>query len=551
MLRLFTGGRVVLFAAVVGFIFGNHLFAQNKTLTRRYEPVVIAAGKLPAITNDTIKVFTAYRYINGNFEPVRFQIDKVDKDGKFLRESGAIADTNDQVVFMPEETGDLAPTDKWVDGSADVRIELEVAENQLTNPNEKGWLYLFRNVKNPSKPTPLVRYSRGSVTGGADTVFATSYIEAHDTQGWFTDTRIRQPYGNGDNDDILDRQKVRVDGRLLISVNVNERDHLKYRYLRSNGLDLERPPVRVLREYGITVSIAVGPISFVDSTGSFFTEYFPYNTVFSAQNVKIPTVSGLTVDSVRQSVDLSDRAVGMKFYNAFNSSGFMVDGAPDSPVKTITDSPDGWNWLMFTGNQGTIVTLMDVPLIGSRRKLYFADNLTPTTNTKDTGDLKSYGDTGVTITSPAQGSSFSFKVKTYYVEKNQVAAFGGQFKQRELRPMQVKAVKQTRTISAVLEQSHAPTTFALDDALPNPFAPQRGFVRIGFDLGATSALPSLRIFNVLGQEVVRFEGVDLRRNHAVLWDGRDRSGRIVPAGVYFYQLEAGRQRAVKKLVLVR
>jgi hypothetical protein len=80
---------------------------------------------------------------------------------------------------------------------------------------------------------------------------------------------------------------------------------------------------------------------------------------------------------------------------------------------------------------------------------------------------------------------------------------------------------------------------------------RQGQVRISFDIGVTTALPSLRIFNVLGQEVASFAGAELRRNNAVLWDGRDRLGRIVPAGVYFYQLEVGRQRAVRKLVLIR
>jgi hypothetical protein len=91
----------------------------------------------------------------------------------------------------------------------------------------------------------------------------------------------------------------------------------------------------------------------------------------------------------------------------------------------------------------------------------------------------------------------------------------------------------------------------LNEAQPNPFTPQQGSVRLSFNVGSTTALPSLQIFNLLGQEVARFAGADLRRNNAVLWDGRDRLGRLVPAGIYFYQLQVGRQRAVKKFVLIR
>jgi hypothetical protein len=539
MKYFFTGRRVLILAALVCAVLTNSLSAQNKTLTRLYEPIVVAASKLPALTNDTIKVFTAYRYRNGNFELSPFQIDEVNEKGQFLRESDTIADTNDQVVFMPNDTGDRAPTDKWIDGSTDVRLELETTD-PLTN--EKGWLYLFRHVKNPPKIDPYMRYSRGPVTGGADTVFATSYIEAHDAQsGWFTDTRIKSPYG--DNQDILDRQKIRVGGRFQIfNVTINEEANVNYRSIRQGG-----GPVRVLRELGISI-VFLGAV--IDSSGSFITQYFPFSMVLGAQNAKIPEIDGLTVNLIRQSLDLNERAIGMKFFNAFNSSGVTIDGVADSPNKTITSPPDGLNWLMRTGNPGTILTLMNIPAIGTTRELYYLDN--SSSSNDDTGDKKSYGDVGINVTSTGNiTGSFSFDFTTYYVDKNQTVAFGAAFKQRALNPLQVTAAKQTRAITAVQDDSPTPTEFVLGEAQPNPFSPQWGQVRISFNLSQTNVTPSLRIFNLLGQEIMRFQSVDLRRSNAVLWDGRDLLGRLVPAGVYFYQLEAGRQRAVKKLVLIR
>jgi hypothetical protein len=539
MLQSFTKSRFAFFAALLSLVAANPMLAQNKSLTRIYDPVVVAASKLPALTNDTIKVFTAYRYINNTFELVPFQIDEVDGKGQFLRESDTIADTNDQVVFMPNDTGNRAPTDKWIDGSADVRLELETID-PITN--EKGWLYLFRRVKNPPRVTPYVRYSRGAVTSGADTVFAASYTEAHNAKGWFVDTRIRAPYG--DNQDIMDTQKVRVGGRYQIfNVTITEEANLGYRSIRSGG-----GPVRALRELGINI-VFLGAV--IDSTGSFITQYFPFSTVFGAQNAKIPEVSGLTINLIRQSIDLNTRASGMKFFNAFNQNAVTIDGAVDSPAKTITDPPDGLNWLMRTGEPGTILTLMNIPTIGARRELYYLDD--SRVNNDDTGDDKrSYGDSGILVTSTGNiTGSFSFEFTTYFIEKNQAATVGDQFKQRALKPLQVTATKQTRSTSAVNDTRPTPSEFALAEAQPNPFAPQFGSVRISFSLGATNLSPRLRIFNLLGQEVARFVGVDLRRNNVVLWDGRDQLGRAVPAGVYFYQLEAGRQRAVKKLVLVR
>jgi hypothetical protein len=271
--------------------------------------------------------------------------------------------------------------------------------------------------------------------------------------------------------------------------------------------------------------------------------------LFELKNVTLPAFSGLTYSEVRASTDFSELASGSKFYNAFNSGGIPVDGNQDSYTNTITAPPDGLNWFMLTGNSGTYLTLMNVPLLGTSRTLYYKDN--SATDVNDSGDKKSYGDNGLLISSPKANDVLSISLTTYYLDKSQTPAFGAAFKQRALNPLQVNAVEQKRTITAVKEDRQLPTGFALGDAQPNPFAPQLGQVRLSFELGATNLLPSLRIFNLLGQEVARFEGAALLRSNAVLWDGRDQLGRVVPAGVYFYQLEVGRQRAVKKLVLIR
>jgi hypothetical protein len=36
-----------------------------------------------------------------------------------------------------------------------------------------------------------------------------------------------------------------------------------------------------------------------------------------------------------------------------------------------------------------------------------------------------------------------------------------------------------------------------------------------------------------------------------LWDGRDEAGHQVPAGVYFYRLEAGGEVLTRKLLVIR
>ena len=40
-------------------------------------------------------------------------------------------------------------------------------------------------------------------------------------------------------------------------------------------------------------------------------------------------------------------------------------------------------------------------------------------------------------------------------------------------------------------------------------------------------------------------------NHSITWNGRDKTGRSMPSGVYFYALEAGAHQARHKMLLLK
>jgi flagellar hook assembly protein FlgD len=63
---------------------------------------------------------------------------------------------------------------------------------------------------------------------------------------------------------------------------------------------------------------------------------------------------------------------------------------------------------------------------------------------------------------------------------------------------------------------------------------------------------SLVIYDVLGREIVQLmTGEQAAGQYRVRWDGRDRYGNQVPSGIYFYRIEAGEFKQVRKMVLVR
>ncbi|MBD3185137.1 PKD domain-containing protein [Candidatus Poribacteria bacterium] len=98
-----------------------------------------------------------------------------------------------------------------------------------------------------------------------------------------------------------------------------------------------------------------------------------------------------------------------------------------------------------------------------------------------------------------------------------------------------------------------PKSFVLHQNYPNPFNPETW---IPYEL-STPADVSIAIYNLSGQMVRRIElgtkmpGQYVDKSQAVYWDGKNESGELVSSGVYFYQLQAGRDVSVRKMIVVK
>ena len=101
--------------------------------------------------------------------------------------------------------------------------------------------------------------------------------------------------------------------------------------------------------------------------------------------------------------------------------------------------------------------------------------------------------------------------------------------------------------------SIAPEAFALLQSYPNPLRLSTAGVpaQITFSLPQTMPV-SLKVYNILGQEVAALlAGEEFTQGtHAIHWDRRDRYGRLVPAGIYFYRLETPQVRIAKRLLIL-
>ena len=93
-----------------------------------------------------------------------------------------------------------------------------------------------------------------------------------------------------------------------------------------------------------------------------------------------------------------------------------------------------------------------------------------------------------------------------------------------------------------------PSRLALEQNRPNPFNPQ---TEIAFTVHRAGPA-SLRVYDLKGGLVRSLhEGRLEEGGYAMTWDGRDATGQLSPAGVYFYRLELNGEVGVRKMMLVK
>jgi len=93
-----------------------------------------------------------------------------------------------------------------------------------------------------------------------------------------------------------------------------------------------------------------------------------------------------------------------------------------------------------------------------------------------------------------------------------------------------------------------PDEFSLYQNYPNPFNP---VTQIKYDLPEASHV-QLFIYDILGREVTSLVNeVQDAGYRSITWHGTDEFGKNVGAGMYFYLIQAGDFRQVKKMVLLK
>ncbi|HXG37214.1 MAG TPA: T9SS type A sorting domain-containing protein [Bacteroidota bacterium] len=144
----------------------------------------------------------------------------------------------------------------------------------------------------------------------------------------------------------------------------------------------------------------------------------------------------------------------------------------------------------------------------------------------DSASVERWQVTGKTVDSLAAALSNDFRLR--WVEVERVL-----WSEREI-------------VTSVPSFTVLPGEFSLHQNYPNPFNPAT-VIRFTLPGVGTRHEVSLRVFNMLGQEVATLVNGEMEAgHHQVQWQAEG-----LPSGVYFYRLEAGRFVETKKMMLVR
>jgi hypothetical protein len=324
-----------------------------RSIARDLEPVIVPGADVPLLLGEPLETLFVYAYRGGNWEQIPFQIDRVIA-GIYTSTVDGVLRPEDEVVFMARDLGDLADPSNVMSALpiSAAWYQVEVADS--LSLAAKGWATIVRS-------TSLTRTFTETYASFDP---ATARISTPHYVMGFAATHFGFDYLalNGSGVDILDRTKMRIE--LLLAGPLTEDD------IGPVTIDLTRN----------------GPVRVIIGGGAFM----GYPSLLAIAGSYPNPLPGFTTGA-RLSMDFAATVVTSTFYNANTPAGVPVDGSPD--VVAITPlSP----WWQVSGDTGTVVQVTDASGTGGTQVNYYKDDAS--LDPDDTGDGRSYGDTGIEIT---------------------------------------------------------------------------------------------------------------------------------------------------------
>jgi hypothetical protein len=383
---------------------GINAQATSNSLTARVrEPAVVAGSRVSNLIGAPVGELYVYRF-NGDglvTPPIPVQVDEVTASGTYTTTDDSVLSAQDEIVFLAQDLGDRPTDTAPLTGSPNVIDWYELEVIDPVNPTQKAWAYLVRRTDSPSPSSvDYVEYDLGSPPTTPPSITATYYALHFATDYPGLDYLAL----NSSDVDIVDRTKLRA----VVEVFGSEID------LTEDDLDnpaialIKDGPVRVLLQQSYSGSPGAIPGQDVNLS----TLYKAYASLLQGSaDVSYALTSLASINSTRTSLDFASTVSPGTFYNANTPGGVMVDGSPE----TIAETPIS-HWAQVSHSTGSLVQVSDPSSVGGTQKNYYKDD--DTIDADDTGDQKSYGDTGILIEGDVN-DSFTIESTLYVLDADQ------------------------------------------------------------------------------------------------------------------------------------
>lgn len=389
-------------------------FNGPTSLTDSYAPVVLTGSQMTALLGAPTDDVFVYAFTSGTPAQIPFQVDEQNADGMFVPNGDGLLGETDELVFMAADAGEYEPDPLLPTPGGDIYPDFVVT---LSDPlsSEQAWAYIYTSPD----LTPTFAEDYVSYDAGNDRVTSPGLYSA----GFNATNSFRDYLALGGGADILDRDKIRLDGYVLLP---QLAFHLTENDVSKDGVHAIDGAVRVTRVASSTIVLSGQTIT---GTG---TTYFYGPLIVQSISLTTPPAP-VVVEYLRNSTDFNAGASGMTYYDPNNAAGKTIDGTPDS----LTISPAA-EWQQVSGADGTMITMVDLPDTLAGMSTYYKDN--NVVDPDDTGDQVSYGDNGFQVDDPPQNESFDLLIQTVFLSGNQPNV-GATYYNQYLTPLDLQVVE--------------------------------------------------------------------------------------------------------------
>lgn len=327
----------------------------------KIEPIVMAGENIPVLTGEDVQAIRLYA-INtaGKLHPIPFQIDeKISKlrpniEGEALfdmskpkyvldgdEDKDKSFDKDDELVFMAFDAGIKAD-----EGSINLG-QKKFVEIAVMPEASSVTLYAYALVFDGAPPeyssTKYVSYYASTDTVQSDK-YRVGYPELNALN--FDEIAIPQS-NNGNNEDFIDAFKSRVLISIMWNVlmySLDDNDAI------NNLVGVKTGPIRIIRRVDAQIEGYMFVIKKFKINQIYYRDFFQMN-IGTSSGWNGP--KGSFVADISWTVDLNEKARGMKFINSENPNPVTIDGILSEDEKSMSYGP--WDWNAVTGDPGTMI----------------------------------------------------------------------------------------------------------------------------------------------------------------------------------------------------